>query len=105
MDTKGKLLVPARKRDVFMAAEVENKKKRHPRKDVSVKLLSISGLLIKRSSNVNRTSNSTTNHWVVTDAEESHHLNCAGTDDEPANCASECIRPIVSVILWVIVAH
>ena len=23
---------------------------------------------------------------------------CAGTDDEPANCASECIRPIVSVI-------
>ncbi len=25
MDTKGKLLVPARKRDVFMAAEVEKK--------------------------------------------------------------------------------
>ena len=24
---------------------------------------------------------------------------CAGTDEEPANCASECIRPIVSVIL------
>ena len=23
---------------------------------------------------------------------------CAGTDEEPANCASECIRPIVSVI-------
>ena len=23
---------------------------------------------------------------------------CAGTDDDPANCASECIRPIVSVI-------
>ena len=23
---------------------------------------------------------------------------CAGTDDEPANCASECILPIVSVI-------
>ena len=22
---------------------------------------------------------------------------CAGTDDDPANCASECIRPIVSV--------
>ena len=22
---------------------------------------------------------------------------CAGTDEEPANCASECIRPIVSV--------
>ena len=23
---------------------------------------------------------------------------CAGTDDDPANCASECIRPMVSVI-------
>ncbi len=23
---------------------------------------------------------------------------CAGTDEEPANCASECMRPIVSVI-------
>ena len=55
MDTKGKLLVPARKRDVFMAAEVE--KKRYPRKDVSVKLLSISRLLIERSSNVNSASN------------------------------------------------
>ena len=26
---------------------------------------------------------------------------CAGTEDEPANCASECMRPSVSVILWV----
>ncbi len=32
-------------------------------------------LLIKRSSNVNSASNCTTYHWVVTDAEESHHLN------------------------------
>ena len=23
---------------------------------------------------------------------------CAGTEEEPANCASECIRPIVSVM-------
>ena len=23
---------------------------------------------------------------------------CAGTEDEPANCASECIRPMVSVM-------
>ena len=23
---------------------------------------------------------------------------CAGTDEEPANCASECMRPMVSVI-------
>ena len=56
MDTKGKLTVLSRNKGVFMAAEVE-KKKRHPRKDVSVKLLSISRLLIKRSSNVNSTSN------------------------------------------------
>ena len=32
-------------------------------------------LLIKCSSNVNSASNCTTNHRVVTDAEESHHLN------------------------------
>ena len=27
---------------------------------------------------------------------------CAGTDEEPANCASECIRPMVSVRAWVV---
>ena len=32
-------------------------------------------LFVERSSNVNRTSNCTTYHRVVTDAEESHHLN------------------------------
>ena len=32
-------------------------------------------LLIQRSSNVNSASNCTTYHRVVTDAEESHHLN------------------------------
>ena len=32
-------------------------------------------LFIKRSSNVNGASNCTTYHRVVTDAEESHHLN------------------------------
>ena len=32
-------------------------------------------LLVKRSSNVNSASNCTTYHRVVTDAEESHHLN------------------------------
>ncbi len=32
-------------------------------------------LLVKCSSNVNSASNCTTYHWVVTDAEESHHLN------------------------------
>ena len=26
----------------------------------------------------------------------------AGTDDEPANCASECMRPMVSVRAWVV---
>ena len=32
-------------------------------------------LLVESSSNVNRASNCTTYHRVVTDAEESHHLN------------------------------
>ena len=50
-------------------------KKRHPRKDVSVNLLNFSRLLIKCSSNVNGASYSATYHRVVTDAEESHHLN------------------------------
>lgn len=27
---------------------------------------------------------------------------CAGTDEEPANWASECMRPIVSVRAWVV---
>ena len=62
-----------------------DKKKRHPWKDVSVNIwqwdssatlgMTLTRLLVERSSNVNRTSNSTTNHRVVTDAEESHHLN------------------------------
>ena len=38
----------------------------------SLIVLSISRLLIKCSSNVNRASNCTTYHWVVTDSEESH---------------------------------
>ena len=49
------------------------RKKRYPKRSISRKF--------------NRASNSTTNHRVVTDSEF-----C------PANCASECIRPIVSVI-------
>ena len=32
-------------------------------------------LFVQSCRNVNRTSNCTTNHWVVTDSEESHHLN------------------------------
>ena len=38
-------------------------------KNHSLIILSISWLLIQRSSNINRTSNCTTYHWVVTDAE------------------------------------
>ena len=41
----------------------------------SLIVLSNNRLLVKCSSNVNSASNCTTNHWVVTDAEESHHLN------------------------------
>ena len=42
---------------------------------ISLLATSETNLFVERSSNVNRTSNCTTNHWVVTDAEESHHLN------------------------------
>ena len=74
MDKVAELMVLSMKRDVFMDERIAQKK-RHPRKDVSVKLLRINRLLIKCSSNVNGASNCTTYHWVVTDAEESHHLN------------------------------
>ena len=42
---------------------------------ISLLATSETNLFVERSSNVNRTSNCTTYHWVVTDAEESHHLN------------------------------
>ena len=53
-------------------------------------------------------SNGHTDHGVVTGAQETHHLHVsgdgrgtgelAGTEEEPANWASECIRPMVSVM-------
>ena len=42
---------------------------------ISLLATSETNLFVERSSNVNRTSNSTTYHRVVTDSEESHHLN------------------------------
>ena len=87
---KDKMIALARNCGVFKAAE-RTIKKRHPRKDVSVKLLSISGLLIKRSSNVNGTSNSTTYHWVVTDSEESHHLNVCWNRRQ-TECNQTCLN-------------
>ena len=71
---KDKMTALARKRGVFMAAERTDKKET-PSKGCLRKVLRYTRLLIKRSSNVNRTSNCTTYHWVVTDSEESHHLN------------------------------
>ena len=50
-------------------------KKETPSKGCLHKVLRYTRLLIKRSSNVNSASNCTTYHRVVTDAEESHHLN------------------------------
>ena len=41
----------------------------------SLIVLSNNELLVKCSSNVNSASNCTTYHRVVTDSEESHHLN------------------------------
>ena len=78
-------------------------KKRHPRKDVSVNIwqwdssatlgMTLTRLLIKRSSNVNRTSNCTTNHWVVTDAEESHHLNVCWNRRQTEGGANPFVLP------------
>ena len=57
----------------------------------------ISILLIERSSNVNSASNSTTTIGLLPMPRNPIISTCAGTDEEPANCASECIRPMVSV--------
>ena len=57
-----------------MAGKIEDKKETPP-KGCLRKVLRYTRLLIKRSSNVNSASNCTTYHRVVTDAEESHHLN------------------------------
>ena len=64
----------AKIRGVFMAGKIEDKKET-PSKGCLRKVLRYTRLLIKCSSNVNSASNCTTNHRVVTDAEESHHLN------------------------------
>ena len=49
-------------------------KKRQPNRSISRKYVRCNLLLVKSLSNVNGASNCTTDHWVVTDAEESHHL-------------------------------
>ena len=64
----------AKKRGVFLAGFVADKKRDTP-KGCLRKVLRYTRLLVKRSSNVNSASNCTTYHWVVTDAVESHHLN------------------------------
>ena len=71
---KDKMIALARKRGVFMAVERADKKRDTP-KGCLRKVLRNTRLLIQRSSNVNSASNCTTYHRVVTDAEESHHLN------------------------------
>ncbi len=37
-------------------------------------------------------------HRVVAHADQPIISTCAGTDDDPANCAYECILPMVSVM-------
>ena len=73
MDTKGKNELLSRNKGVFMAAEVE--KKETPSKGCLRKVLRFTRLLAESSCHVHSHSYCTTNHWVVTDAEESHHLN------------------------------
>ena len=67
------------KRGVFLDEMVIGRedinKKETPSKGCLRKVLRYTRLLIQRSSNVNGACNCTTYHRVVTDAEESHHLN------------------------------
>ena len=81
---KDKMIALARKRGVFMAAERADKKetpsklqRKSPAVSRANSLLATSetNLFVERSSNVNSACNCTTYHRVVTDAEESHHLN------------------------------
>ena len=73
-----------------MAAEKADKKRDTP-KGCLRKVLRYTRLLIERSSNVNRTSNCTTYHWVVTDAEESHHLNVCWNRRQ-TECNQACLN-------------
>ena len=59
----------------------------------SLLAISETNLLIKRSSNVNRTSNCTTYHWVVTDTEESHHLNVCWNRRQTEGRANSFVLP------------
>ena len=63
-----------RKWAFFWPARWQTKKETPPKGCLS-KVLRFTRLLIKRSSHVNSASNCATYHRVVTDAEESHHLN------------------------------
>ncbi len=87
---KDKMTALARKRGVFMAVERTDKKETPSkgclrnvlckRSFAALRMTECAQddslqLLIQRSSNVNSACNCTTYHRVVTDAEESHHLN------------------------------
>ena len=122
MDKVAELMVLSMKRAVFMDERIAQKRDT-PRKDVSIKLLSISGLtnfVCFPPSHLGKTSKLDCTRFVVgyllsavatSTAQATVQptigllpmprnpiiSTCAGTDEEPANCASECIRPIVSV--------
>ena len=52
-----------------------NKKESRSKERLSVNLLSCNKLLAQCTSDINCDSHSSTNHWVVADTEEAHHLN------------------------------
>ena len=81
MDTKGKLIVLSRNKGVFMAVEVENKK-RHPRKDVQR-----NADVTKRRFSAASTAQATVQPTIALLPMPRNPIisTCAGTDEEPAN--------------------
>ena len=75
-----------------MAVERTDKKET-PSKGCLRKVLRYTRLLIQRSSNINSACNCTTYHRVVTDAEESHHLNVCWNRRQTEGRANSFVLP------------
>ena len=81
--------------------EIAAKKRKKARRSAELMSLLVTSkinLLAKRSSHVHSDSYGSTTIGLLPMPRNPIISTCAGTDEEPANCASECIRPIVAVI-------
>ena len=101
------MTVPARKRGVFVD-KIEANKKETPPKGCLRKVLCKRSFAALRMTAYNYLLSAVATSTAQATVQPTIGLlpiprnpiisTCAGTDEEPANCASECIRPIVSVI-------